>query len=113
MGFAQISGKDEQAILHLQETTRMPEEAVKQHVADAFTTWMQRSQYMWSIDLSILTKNVITVNEMQTQVTRAEISISTKTSGHYDKMFLLFFETRTNQIRDWTSTPEKTTCINM
>lgn len=62
-GLAQVKGVDSRAFAHLREVTGMSEREAEQHIDEAFALWHYRSQYTWTLDLSMLTKAGITLKQ--------------------------------------------------
>lgn len=74
MGFAAISGRSEEAKLHLMKVTRMSQMQAEEHINAAFALWSDRSKFQWSLDLSILTDSGITVVDKPAADERKEIA---------------------------------------
>jgi hypothetical protein len=55
LGYANVTGRAEQALAHLAAVTGMTPVEVDQHVRDAGRVWQHRSRRTWELDLSILT----------------------------------------------------------
>lgn len=60
-GFAQVSGRGNQALAHLRKVTGMSKPKALRHIEAAFETWDERSQLTWRLDLSLLSKSDIKV----------------------------------------------------
>lgn len=57
IGFARISGKEQEALEHLKKVRGFNLEELKEHVDIAYAMWIERNQYLWEMDLSIITSN--------------------------------------------------------
>lgn len=60
-GFAQVRGIDAQALAHLREVTGMSVSEADEHIDAAFALWRRRSEYTWSLNLSMLTDAGVTI----------------------------------------------------
>jgi len=49
-GFAQISGKEEQALKHLMRVNEWSEEQANEHIGQAFKDWERRNSKQWRLD---------------------------------------------------------------
>lgn len=61
IGYANVSGRADQALAHLRAVTGMSPAEVDRHIDDANTTWIARSALTWTLDLGMLTDAGITV----------------------------------------------------
>lgn len=57
IGFARISGKEEEALEHLKKVRGFNLEELREHVDIAYAMWLERNQYSWELDLSLITSN--------------------------------------------------------
>ena len=60
-GFAEVSGRDDQAFAHLMRVRACDRAAAVAHIEDATRLWQQRSALQWDLDLGVLTDAGITV----------------------------------------------------
>lgn len=72
MGYANVTGRAEQAIAHLRAVTGMTADQADQHVNAAGRLWLARSDRRWALDLSMLTDAGVTLAEPGQPATRAE-----------------------------------------
>jgi hypothetical protein len=72
MGFANVTGRTEQAMDHLRAVTGMTAEQADAHVAAAGRLWVTRSQCHWELDLSMLTSIGVTLSRPDAPAVRAE-----------------------------------------
>ena len=56
-GFAKICGKEEEASTHIKKIRNFNLEELKEHIDTAWSIWVERNQYEWKLDLSIITSN--------------------------------------------------------
>lgn len=56
--------------------TGMSEEETKTHVTSAFELWRQRSQHVWTLDLTMLTGAGVTVTPPPNADTRAQVAVT-------------------------------------
>nr|WTB28623.1 DUF5710 domain-containing protein [Streptomyces sp. NBC_00830] len=54
-GFAQVTGREEEAFAHLMAVTGMSQAAARAHIDEAFAVWENRSNRSYDLDLSMLT----------------------------------------------------------
>lgn len=64
-GFAQISGKAEQAFQHLMKINRLTKIQAEKYVKAAFQQWAQRSEKEWQLDISHLSEYGIDTSEIE------------------------------------------------
>lgn len=57
MGFAKISGKEHEAMEHLKKVRNFNSEQLREHIDMAYTIWMERNEFTWNLDLSLITSN--------------------------------------------------------
>ena len=55
LGYANVTGRADQALAHLHAVTAMTAAEVSRHVQAADDTWTMRSRRVWTLDLSMLT----------------------------------------------------------
>ena len=55
IGYANVTGRADDALAHLREVTGMTAEQATRHVDDAGRTWIARSERTWHLDLRMLT----------------------------------------------------------
>lgn len=72
MGFANVTGRTEQAMAHLQAVTGMSDEQADDHLAAAARRWAEQSGRTWALDLSILTDAGVTLAPPDEPAARAE-----------------------------------------
>jgi len=60
LGFANVTGRADQALTHLCAVTGMSGDEVSHHVHAVGELWTRRSQRAWTVDLSILTNAGVT-----------------------------------------------------
>jgi hypothetical protein len=72
MGFANVTGRTDQAIAHLQVVTGMTDAEADDHIADAARRWAEQSGRTWALDLSILTDAGVTLAPPDEPAARAE-----------------------------------------
>lgn len=60
-GFAQVRGLGDQALAHLMRVTGMTKAQATEHVDAAFDVWSERSERVYTLDLSILTDAGVTL----------------------------------------------------
>ncbi|MHA6798657.1 exonuclease domain-containing protein [Bounagaea algeriensis] len=73
-GYAQVRGRDEEALRHLCSVTGLSEQDANEHVQAAFELWSKRSAITWELDLSILTNVGVTITPPPQAEDRAEIA---------------------------------------
>lgn len=71
-GLAQLRGREAEAKRHLMAVTGMGPAQAQEHIDQAFEVWYARSQYVWELDLGILTGAGVTVVPPPDAVRRAE-----------------------------------------
>ena len=74
MGFANVTGRTDQAIDHLQAVTGMTDEQADAHIAAAARRWAEQSGRHWVLDLSILTEAGVTLAPPEHPAARAEVA---------------------------------------
>lgn len=57
IGFARISGNEEEALEHLKKVRGFNMEELQEHIDIAHAMWIERNQYSWNLDLSLITSN--------------------------------------------------------
>lgn len=72
MGFANVTGRTDQAITHLQSVTGMTDEQADDHIAAAARRWAEQSGRDWVLDLSILTEAGVILAQPEPPANRAE-----------------------------------------
>jgi hypothetical protein len=72
IGFANVTGRTDQAITHLQAVTGMTDHQADDHIAAAARHWAEQSGRLWALDLSILTDAGVTLAPPDEPATRAE-----------------------------------------
>jgi hypothetical protein len=72
MGFANVTGRTDEAIAHLQAVTGMSDAQADDHVAAAARRWVEQSARTWALDLSILTDAGVTLTPLDEPAARAE-----------------------------------------
>ncbi len=60
-GYAQVTGRDADALAHLRAVTGMTPEQAATHIRDAFEVWRHRSSREWTLDLGMLTRAGVTL----------------------------------------------------
>src|SRR6201991_4309246 len=71
LGYANVTGRADQALTHLRTVTGMTDAEISRHVHEANETWEIRSQRAWTLDLSILTDARITLARPEPAADRA------------------------------------------
>jgi hypothetical protein len=61
LGYANVTGRADQALAHLRTVTGMTDAEVSRHVLDANALWTARSARVWTLDLSMLTDAGVTL----------------------------------------------------
>lgn len=61
IGYANITGRADQALAHLRAVTGMSQDEVAHHIDQANSTWIARSALTWTLHLSMLTDTGITL----------------------------------------------------
>lgn len=62
IGFAEIQGKLNKAILHLKKVNKISKKEAEEYVTASFALWAKRSCHQWQVDLSYLSKYNIIIN---------------------------------------------------
>ena len=57
IGFAKISGREEEALEHLKQVRNFNLEELKEHVDIAYAVWIERNQFDWELDLNLIMSN--------------------------------------------------------
>jgi hypothetical protein len=71
-GYANVTGRTDQALTHLRRVTGMTEHEVDQHVHAAGELWTRRSAQLWELDLSMLTDAGVTLARPEKASARAD-----------------------------------------
>lgn len=61
LGYANVTGRADEALTHLREVTGMSDQQVNRHVKDAGRLWTERSARHWRLDLRMLTDAGVTL----------------------------------------------------
>ena len=61
LGFANVTGRADQALTHLRTVTGMTDAEVSQHVQAVGDLWTERSRRVWTLDLTALTDAGVTL----------------------------------------------------
>lgn len=61
IGFANVTGRADEALAHLREVTGMSHDEVACHIDTANATWTARSALAWTLDVSMLTAAGVTL----------------------------------------------------
>jgi len=61
MGLAQVKGLGDQAEKHLRKVRKFSKLESQKHIEAAFETWGNRNDFEWTLDLSLITDNGITL----------------------------------------------------
>ena len=61
IGFAKISGKEQEALEHLKNVRNFNLEELRENVDIAYAIWIERNQFDWDLDLSLITSNGFTI----------------------------------------------------
>lgn len=72
MGFANVTGRTDQAMTHLQTVTGMSDDLADAHVAAAARRWAEQSRRTWALDLSVLTDAGVSLTPPEDPAARAE-----------------------------------------
>jgi hypothetical protein len=73
IGLAEIKGKKEEAMKHLQTIRNFTEEECKEHIDNAFKIWNDRCKFEWSLDISLIEKNNIKLSNKVDKMERLNI----------------------------------------
>lgn len=57
MGFARINGKEQEALSHLKKVRNFTSDELNEHVNVAYAIWTEKNQFIWNLDLSLITSN--------------------------------------------------------
>jgi hypothetical protein len=71
LGYANVTGRANQALEHLRRVTGMTDAEVDRHVQAAGELWIRRSARVWELDLTMLTDAGVTLNRPDTGPDRA------------------------------------------
>ncbi|ANY06370.1 DUF5710 domain-containing protein [Pseudonocardia sp. HH130630-07] len=71
IGYANVTGRAEQALAHLGEVTGMNRAQVARHVDDAGQLWTARSARRWHLDLTMLTDAGVTLRRPEAPAQRS------------------------------------------
>lgn len=71
LGYANVTGRADQALTHLSTVTGMTDTQIDNHVRAANQLWITRSRRTWSLDLSMLTTAGVTLAQPEDPATRA------------------------------------------
>jgi hypothetical protein len=63
MGFARVSGKEDQAIKHFMKINKLSKKEAKKCIDQEFKIWEERSKKEWVLDISILKDFGIDINK--------------------------------------------------
>lgn len=74
LGYANVTGRADQALAHLRAVTGMTDAEVSGHVAAAGELWTRRSARVWTLDLSMLTDAGVTVARPEKAADRAAVA---------------------------------------
>lgn len=72
MGFANVTGRTDHAVAHLQAVTGMTDDQADDHIAAAARRWAEQSGRTWALDLSMLTDAGVTLTPPAEPAARAE-----------------------------------------
>lgn len=56
-GFSRMNGMKEKVSSHLKKIRNFNLEELNEHINTAYATWLERNQYEWNLDLSMITLN--------------------------------------------------------
>lgn len=70
LGYANVTGRADQALAHLRAVTGMTQDEVSRHVRAANDLWTRRSARVWALDLSMLTDAGVTLAPPQAAADR-------------------------------------------
>ena len=76
-GFAQMRGLGERATEHLMKVNHIDRDEADEQIMDAFDLWDQRNQFIWTLDLTMLTDSGIRVDQPQPPQKRQKIAVET------------------------------------
>jgi hypothetical protein len=62
-GFAQVQGKEKEALAHLMKVNNWSATQAHQHIEQAISTWRTRSQHQWKLDISGLEAGLKLIKE--------------------------------------------------
>jgi Domain of unknown function (DUF5710) len=74
LGYANVTGRADQALTHLRAVTGSTDTQIGQHVRDANQLWTDRSRRVWRLDLSMLTSAGVTLARPDAPVTRLNLA---------------------------------------
>jgi uncharacterized membrane protein YgaE (UPF0421/DUF939 family) len=64
-GFAQMQGREEQALKHLMKINKITKKEAEGHITNSFQQWTERSKHHWKLDISYLSEYGVDVNKLQ------------------------------------------------
>lgn len=65
MGYAQVSGKFEQAFNHFKKVNKLEKTVASKLISDAFVKWAERSKKNWIVDISHLSEYGIDISKLK------------------------------------------------
>jgi hypothetical protein len=74
MGYANVTGRNEEAIAHLMTTNNWDRATADEHIDRAFKVWKQRSYVDWTLDLKVLTDAGVSVQPPPAANARREVA---------------------------------------
>jgi len=74
-GFSRMNGLEEQIKAHLMKIRNFNLEELKEHIDIAYAIWIERNQYDWYLDLSLITSNGFEVVKPVKTFDRKNISL--------------------------------------
>lgn len=74
LGYANVTGRADEALTHLREVTGMSDHEVNRHVEDAGRLWTERSARHWRLNLRMLTDAGVTLRRPEAPGGRARIA---------------------------------------
>lgn len=75
MGLAAIKGKKYEAMKHLQTIRNFTEDECNKHIDEAFKVWSDRCKFEWTLDISLIENNGITLSNKVNKNDRQNICI--------------------------------------
>lgn len=81
-GYANVTGRTDEALDHLRAVTGMTHEQATQHIASAEQLWIERSRQAWSLDLTMLTDAGVTLRPPDSGPVRARTGRAKPSAGH-------------------------------
>ena len=76
LGYANVTGRAEQALAHLRAVTGMTEAQAWRHAEEAGDAWTARSAQLWTLDLSMLTDAGVSVSRVEEAADRRDAARS-------------------------------------